>query len=68
MPTVGKVTWFNDEYGFIETEDIQGIYVHYSAIKGNGFKSLNDGQKVAFDLVQGLKGPLAKNVIPINSN
>lgn len=62
----GTVKWFNDSkgYGFIRTDGSEtDIFVHYSAIDGEGFKTLAEGQKVEFELVQGPKGPLASNVI-----
>jgi CspA family cold shock protein len=61
----GKVKWFNNSkgYGFIEKEGGGDIFVHYSAIKGDGFKTLNEGQNVEFEIGQGDKGPHAINVI-----
>lgn len=62
----GTVKWFNDSkgYGFIRADGSDGdIFVHYSAIDGEGFKTLAEGQKVEFELVQGPKGPLASNVV-----
>jgi CspA family cold shock protein len=63
MP-LGKVKWFNDAkgYGFIETTEGKDIFVHYSAIQKDGFKTLAEGQEVAFDIVDGAKGPQAANV------
>lgn len=60
----GTVKWFNESkgYGFITTEDGGDVFVHYSAIKGEGFKTLAEGQKVSFDVVNGEKGPQAANV------
>ena len=61
---IGKVKWFNDAkgYGFIEQESGQDVFVHFSSIQGDGFKSLAEGQKVEFDIIQGEKGPQASNV------
>lgn len=62
---VGTVKWFNDSkgYGFIQTDGANtDIFVHYTAIQGDGFKTLAEGQKVEFELVDGPKGPLATNV------
>jgi CspA family cold shock protein len=60
----GKVKWFNDSkgFGFIEQENGADVFVHFSSIKGEGFKSLAEGQEVAFDIVDGAKGPQAANV------
>ncbi len=60
----GTVKWFNDAkgYGFIEQESGQDLFVHYSAIQGDGFKSLKEGQEVTFDVIEGAKGPQATNV------
>ena len=64
----GTVKWFNDAkgYGFIQADDtvgVQGdIFVHYTAIQGDGFKTLAEGQKVTFDLIESGKGPQASNV------
>ncbi len=60
----GTVKWFNDSkgYGFITTDEGKDVFVHFSAITGEGFKSLAEGQKVSFDVVDGEKGPQAANV------
>ncbi|MCY0888078.1 MAG: cold-shock protein [Alicyclobacillaceae bacterium] len=60
----GTVKWFNAEkgYGFIAVDGGNDVFVHYSAIQGNGFKSLEEGQHVSFDIVDGPKGPQAANV------
>ncbi len=60
----GIVKWFNDSkgYGFIEREDGNDIFVHHSAIKGEGFKSLKEGDRVSFDIIVGQKGAAADNV------
>ncbi|MCH5585292.1 cold shock domain-containing protein [Shimazuella sp. AN120528] len=60
----GKVKWFNAEkgYGFIEREDGDDVFVHYSAIQSEGFKTLEEGQTVEFDIVEGSRGPQAANV------
>ncbi|MTT31039.1 cold-shock protein [Terrilactibacillus sp. BCM23-1] len=63
----GKVKWFNAEkgYGFIEVEGGNDVFVHYSAIEGDGFKTLEEGQEVSFEIVEGNRGPQAANVTKI---
>ena len=63
---MGNVKWFNNKkgYGFIHTEDGEDIFVHYSAIEGDGFKTLNEGQAVEFEVSQGPKGSQAAKVVP----
>ncbi|HSQ34206.1 MAG TPA: cold-shock protein [Peptostreptococcaceae bacterium] len=60
----GKVKWFNNEkgYGYIEVEGDNDVFVHFSAITGEGYKSLEEGQEVEFEVEQGQKGPQAANV------
>ena len=60
----GSVKWFNDAkgFGFIQQDDGPDVFVHFSAITGEGFKSLQEGQRVTFDIVDGPKGPQASNV------
>ncbi|MFQ5481371.1 MAG: cold-shock protein [Nitrospinaceae bacterium] len=63
----GKVKWFNEQkgYGFIETEDGQDCFVHFSEIRGEGFKTLREGQEVEFEITEGRKGPQATGVQPL---
>lgn len=65
MSVTGTVKWFNDQkgFGFLTREDGEkDCFVHYTAIQGSGFKSLKEGERVEFDVVQGDKGPAAENV------
>ena len=66
MPDKGKVKWFSNVkgYGFLEKEGgTQDIFVHYSSIQGEGYKKLEEGEEVTFEVVQGEKGPQATNVV-----
>jgi len=63
----GKVKWFNPEkgYGFIEVEEGKDVFVHYSEIQEEGFKTLEEGQAVEFEIVEGNRGPQAANVVKV---
>ncbi len=63
----GKVKWFNSEkgYGFITTDEGNDIFAHYSQIQKEGFKSLEEGERVEFEVVDGDKGPQASNIVAI---
>ncbi|RCW50469.1 putative cold-shock DNA-binding protein [Halanaerobium sp. MA284_MarDTE_T2] len=63
----GKVKWFNDQkgFGFIERESGDDVFVHFSAINSDGFKSLEEGQEVEFEVVEGDRGPQAENVVAV---
>ncbi|MEK4252682.1 cold-shock protein [Ureibacillus sp. FSL K6-2830] len=63
----GTVKWFNSEkgFGFIEVEGENDVFVHFSAIQGEGFKTLDEGQKVEFEVVEGNRGPQASNVVKL---
>jgi len=67
MSFVGTVKWFNEAkgYGFIQQDNGTDVFVHYSAIQGDGYKTLTEGQRVEFDVVQGDKGLKASNVVKI---
>ena len=68
MRTTGTVKWFNDDkgFGFITPENgTKDVFVHHSAIQGQGFKSLAEGERVEFEVVQGQKGPAAENVVKL---
>ena len=67
MRSRGKVKWFNERrgFGFIEQENGEDLFVHYSAIQVEGFKTLEEGQEVEFDVIEGSKGLQASNVTPL---
>ena len=67
MVHTGTVKWFNAEkgYGFIEVEGGDDVFVHFSAIQGEGFKTLDEGQRVEFEIVNGARGPQAENVVKL---
>ncbi len=68
MSLEGTVKWFNKDkgYGFISRNDGKDVFVHYSAIKSKGFKTLEEGQRVSFDVVEDQRGPNADNVIVLD--
>ncbi|AFU12270.1 MULTISPECIES: cold shock-like protein CspB [Bacillus] len=63
----GKVKWFNNEkgFGFIEMDGADDVFVHFSAIQGDGYKALEEGQEVSFDITEGNRGPQAANVVKL---
>lgn len=67
MSFEGKVKWFNETkgYGFIQQDNGPDVFVHYSSIKTDGFKTLAEGQRVHFDIVEGERGPKATNVVKL---
>ena len=70
MANTGTVKWFNDAkgFGFLTRDDGEkDVFVHHSAIQGSGFKSLTEGERVEFGVVQGLKGPAAENVVKLGN-
>ncbi len=66
----GTVKWFNPKkgYGFIAAADGRDVFVHYSSISGDGYRTLEEGDSVSFDIVEGEKGPRAENVVPKSSS
>lgn len=67
MRTQGTVKWFNDQkgFGFISRDNGKDCFVHFSAIQGDGFRSLAEGERVEFDVVDGARGPAAENVVRV---
>jgi len=67
MPFEGKVKWFNEAkgYGFIQQDNGTDVFVHYSSISNDGFKTLAEGQRVQFEIVEGERGPKAANVVKL---
>ncbi|MBD3106948.1 cold-shock protein [Bacillus sp. AGMB 02131] len=67
MTVTGKVKWFNSEkgFGFIEVPGGNDVFVHFSAIQGDGYKTLDEGQDVEFEIEDGSRGPQAKNVVKL---
>lgn len=65
--STGTVKWFNERkgFGFISPESGPDVFAHFSAIQGGGFKTLNEGQKVEFDITEGKKGPQAENIVAL---
>ena len=68
MSFEGKVKWFNETkgYGFIQRDDGQDVFVHYTSIQGDGFRTLSEGQRVSFEVVEGERGPKATNVVKLD--
>ncbi|MET3575190.1 cold-shock protein [Bhargavaea ullalensis] len=66
----GKVKWFNNDkgYGFIEMSDGEDVFVHYTGIMGDGFKTLDEGQTVSFEVIEGNRGPQAANVVKLEEH
>ncbi len=69
MKSVGTVKWFNDRkgFGFITLEDGNDVFVHFSAVQGEGFRTLKEGETVEFDVTSGGKGPQATNVVRMSA-
>lgn len=66
----GKVKWFSNEkgYGFIETDEGEDVFVHFTGINAEGFKTLDEGESVSFEVTEGNRGPQAANVTKLNEN
>ena len=65
----GKVKWFSNEkgYGFIEADDGEDVFVHFTGVVGEGFKTLNEGESVSFEIIEGNRGPQAANVLKLEN-
>jgi CspA family cold shock protein len=65
----GKVKWFSNEkgYGFIEADDGEDVFVHFTGVVGDGFKTLDEGQSVSFEIIEGNRGPQAANVLKLDN-
>ncbi|MCZ2258360.1 cold-shock protein [Sporosarcina sp. G11-34] len=65
----GKVKWFSNEkgYGFIEADDGEDVFVHFTGVVGEGFKTLDEGESVSFEIIEGNRGPQAANVLKIET-
>ena len=66
----GKVKWFSNEkgYGFIEADDGEDVFVHFTGVVGEGFKTLDEGETVSFEIIEGNRGPQAANVLKIKND
>ena len=66
----GKVKWFSNEkgYGFIEADDGEDVFVHFTGVVGEGFKTLDEGESVSFEIIEGNRGPQAANVLKIEND
>ncbi|MBI4397857.1 MAG: cold shock domain-containing protein [Candidatus Omnitrophica bacterium] len=69
MPLSGRVKWFSNVkgYGFIERENGTDVFVHYTAIQSEGYRKLEEGEEVLFDIIEGERGPLAQNVVQVKA-
>ena len=69
MPFSGRVKWFSNAkgYGFIERENGTDVFVHYTSIQSEGYRRLEEGDEVMFDIIEGEKGPLAQNVVKVKN-